>query len=66
MNYHTSYGWLINKENYSYRKNAACFASLYADTRRMSNKRKNRGYILVKIYFDKNSNMDMIDNYCLL
>lgn len=66
MNYHTSYGWLINKENYSYRKNAACFASLYADTRRMNNKRKNRGYILVKIYFDKNSNMNMIDNYCLL
>lgn len=66
MNYHTSYGWLINKENYSYRKSAACFASLYTDTRLMSNKRKNRGYILVKIYFDKNSNMDMIDNYCLL
>ena len=66
MNYHTSYAWKINKGEYSYRRNAACFASLYSDTRQISNKRKNNGCILVKIYFDKKSNVDRVDNYCLL
>ena len=66
MNYHTSYAWKINKGEYSYRRNAACFSSLYSDTRQISNKRKNNGCIFVKIYFDRESNIDRVDNYCLL
>ena len=66
MNYHTSYAWKINNGEYSYRRNAACFASLYSDTRQISHKRKNNGCILVKIYFDKKSNANRVDNYCLL
>lgn len=66
LNYLTSYAWKINKGGYSYRKDAVCFSSLYSDTRHISSKRKNNGCIFVKIYFDKELNMDRVDNYCLL
>lgn len=47
-------------------KDWVCFSEMYIKTRNMPENKKNYGEIGIKVYFSKDLNEKMTDNYCLL
>jgi hypothetical protein len=65
LNYTTNYYYSINSNELTF-KNYICFAELYGKTNYLLNLPDNYGKLGVKIYFSKELNSQMYDNYCLL
>ena len=65
LSYTTNYYYSLNSKELNFH-NYACFSSLYKQTMTLPFDSKNYGSLGVKVYFDKELNNEMRDNYCLL
>jgi len=65
LNYTTNYYYAINSDELVFR-NYVCFAEMYRKTQYLSQTPSNFGQLGVKVYFSKELNNQMHDNYCLL
>ena len=66
LNYLATYKWRLNHNEERIRYDAVCFSSLYYECRNLINNSVNSGVISVKVYFSREMNRNMVDNYCLL
>ena len=66
LNYLATYKWKLNNNEEEVRYDSVCFASLYNQSRNLSNIPVNSGVISIKVYFSREMNRNMVDNYCLL
>ena len=66
LNYLATYKWKLNNNEERTITSGACFSSLYGESRSIPNAPVNSGTISIKVYFSKEMNEGMIDNYCLL
>lgn len=66
LNYLATYEWSLNNRVKQDRADASCFSSLYYESKNLVNDPVNSGIVSIKVYFSKEMNLDMIDNYCLL
>ena len=66
LNYLATYKWKLNNNRERIVTNGACFSSLYGESRIIPNTAINSGTISIKVYFSKEMNDGMVDNYCLL
>lgn len=66
LNYLATYKWKLNNNEERTITSGACFSSLYGESRNMPNTPINSGTISIKVYFSKEMNEGMVDNYCLL
>ena len=65
LNYKCLYYYKFNKEEIVF-QDWVCFSNMYGKTRGMTIRNINSGKIGIKVYFSKDLNIKMIDNYCLL
>ena len=66
LNYLATYKWKLNNNKERTITSGACFSSLYGESRGMPDTPINSGTISIKVYFSKEMNEGMVDNYCLL
>ena len=66
LNYLATYKWKLNNNEERTITSGACFSSLYGESRSIPNAPVNSGTISIKVYFSKEMNEGMVDNYCLL
>ena len=66
LNYLATYKWKLNNNEERTITSGACFSSLYGESRGLPGNPINSGTVSIKVYFSKEMNLDMIDNYCLL
>lgn len=66
LNYLATYKWKLNNNEERTITSGACFSSLYGESKNMPNTPINSGTISIKVYFSKEMNEGMVDNYCLL
>ena len=66
LNYLATYKWKLNNNEERTITSGVCFSSLYGESRRMPDTPINSGTISIKVYFSKEMNEGMVDNYCLL
>ena len=66
LNYLATYKWKLNNRIERTIIDGVCFSSLYGESREMPDTPINSGTISIKVYFSKEMNEGMVDNYCLL
>ena len=65
LNYKCLYYYKLNKDELVFRK-YLCFSDLYRVTKMLPGRNINSGTIGIKVFFSKDLNNRMINNYCLL
>ena len=65
LNYKCLYYYKLNKDELVFRK-GLCFSDLYRVTKMLPGRNINSGTIGIKVFFSKDLNNRMINNYCLL
>ena len=66
LNYLATYRWKLNNNEEKTITSGMCFSSLYRESNSMPDTPINSGTISIKVYFSKEMNEGMVDNYCLL
>ena len=66
LNYLATYRWKLNNNEEKTITSGVCFSSLYRESNSMPDTPINSGTISIKVYFSKEMNEGMVDNYCLL
>ena len=66
LNYLATYKWKLNNNEERTITSGACFSSLYYESKNLVNNPVNNGTISIRVYFSKEMNQNMVDNYCLL
>jgi len=66
LNYKCLYYYKLNKNELIKPEGVVCFSKMYRDSRGLQKRNINSGEIGIKVYFSKELNQQMVDNYCLL